>query len=82
MRHVMTFVGNAVGLTKPYRYQVMELDTLGRVQLWAQPYGGRWEIGHGKDIPVGWTAERTADVMRQYVLEDISHETYNELLPS
>lgn len=81
MRHVMSFEGPQTGLTKPYRYQVMELDTLGRVQLWYKaPDMTKWEIGHGKDI--SGTAENTANLMRLFVQGELTCETYNQLLPA
>jgi hypothetical protein len=81
MRHITTFTGPSVGLTKPYEYQVMELDTLGRVQLWYKEPGQRWHVGHGKDIPSGSTAGEVAHLMRLFIQGDLSHETYNQLLP-
>lgn len=81
MRHVTTFIGPGVGLTKAYEYQSMELDTLGRVQLWYKAPGSKWEIGHSKDIPSGSTAENVANLMRLYVQGELTHETYNQLLP-
>lgn len=40
MRFVTEFVGPAIGLTKAPRYQVMYLDTVGKVQLWMQNTDG------------------------------------------
>lgn len=81
MRHVLTFTGPSIGLTKPYRYQIMELDTLGRVQLWYQPPGQVWEIGHGKDIPTGSSATDVAETMRRYISGELSSDEYNRELP-
>jgi hypothetical protein len=77
----MTFEGPAVGLTKPYQYQVMNLETLGKVQLHYKAPGQKWELGHGKDIPLGSTPENVANLMRLYIQGELTHETYNALLP-
>lgn len=81
MRHLLTFDGPSVGLTKPYRYQITELDTLGRVQLWYQEPGKRWELGHGKDVPLESTPQTVADIMRRFILGELSHIEYNAVLP-
>lgn len=82
MRHVLSFSGPKVGLTDPYRYQVMEIPTQGRVQLWYQAPGMKWEIGHSKPIPDGMTAHEVALFMKSFVLGDLDHSDYNVVVPS
>ena len=81
-RQFSQFTGPEVGLTKPYRYHVLELPSLGRVQLWFKaPSDTRWHFGHGKDIPAGQTFADVADAMRRFVTGELSHGEYNALLP-
>lgn len=79
MKHLLTFTGNAVGLTRPYQYQVMHLETLGRVQL-CYSDGRKWEVGHIVDIPASMTAGEVAQTMRRFILGEIDHAEYNQLL--
>lgn len=81
MMHLLTFRGPAVGLTRATEYQVMHLESVGRVQLWYREFDGKWTIGHGKDIPAGMTAGDVAETMRQFIIGDIDHVEYGELLP-
>lgn len=81
MKHILSFKGRAVGLTRAYDFQVMHLDTLGRVQLWYRMPGEKWEIGHGRDIPTDMSANDVAETMRQYLLDNISQDDYNAILP-
>ncbi|AFM54982.1 hypothetical protein FGG51_gp010 [Mycobacterium phage Astro] len=81
MRHILSFIGNPVGLTRPYRYQVVELESLGKVQLWSDWGGDRWDIGHSKEIPVDLSAESVADIMRDFITGVIDSDEYNALLP-
>lgn len=83
MKIIATFIGPEIGLTAPYRYTVVELQSLGRVQLhYLQPGKKTWEIGHSKDIPLGMTAEDVADIMRSFISGQISHTEYNERVPN
>lgn len=84
MRHILSFAGNPVGLTRPYQYQVMELDSVGKVQLWSDfgSDGQQWDIGHSKEIPVDMSAESVADIMRDFITGAIDHDEYGALLPS
>jgi hypothetical protein len=81
MKHVLSFQGPRVGLTKPYQHQVIELETQGRVQLHYKAPGQKWELGHGKDIPLGMDAFDVAETMREFILGDITLSEYNAVLP-
>lgn len=81
MKHVMTFEGPTVGLTKPYQYQVMELETLGKVQLHYKAPGQKWDVGHGKEIPQGMDVFDVAEAMREFVMGDLTLAEYNAVLP-
>ncbi|EHB47604.1 hypothetical protein MycrhDRAFT_5730 [Mycolicibacterium rhodesiae JS60] len=82
MRHVLSFnTPDALGIGE-WQHQVMELDTEGRIQLWyLQPGRPNWELGHGKAIPEGKTAEGAAAIMRLYLQNEISQDEYDALLP-
>lgn len=63
-------------------YNVVHLRGLRRLQLWLKTSdASRWEIGHAKNIPEGMTPAQAAEIMRNFLVGDITHETYNELLP-
>jgi hypothetical protein len=65
------------------RFQVIELPTLNRVQLWMLTDGAKvWEVGHGKDIPTGRTAKYAAVTMKHFITGVIGHDEYNHLLPA
>ncbi|MCA2331854.1 hypothetical protein JF714_15535 [Mycobacterium avium] len=64
-----------------WQYQVMELPSLGRLQLWFKQPGQDWVWGHSKEIPAGSTAEGVANLMRLFVQGELSYETYNQVLP-
>jgi hypothetical protein len=76
MRHYSMFDHEGI------QYQVIELPTLNRVQLWLLERGAhRWEVGHGKDIPTDMDFHDVADTMREFILGDMTYSQYNELLP-
>ena len=63
-------------------FQVIELPTLNRVQLWLRHESSDgWEVGHGKDVPTGRTAKYAAVTMKHFVTGVIGHDEYNHLLP-
>ncbi|ASR77196.1 hypothetical protein KIV66_gp89 [Mycobacterium phage MyraDee] len=65
-----------------WEYQVIGLPSLDRAQLWYRAPGmERFEIGHGKDIPGGWSLQMVARTMRRFINGDIDHPEYLELLP-
>lgn len=81
MRQITSFEGPAVGLTAPYQYSVIELETIGKVQLHYKAPGQTWEVGHGKDIPTGMDVHDVAEVMREFIFSDLTLAEYNQLLP-
>lgn len=62
------------------QYQVIELPTLERAQLWLLERG-RWEVGHSKSIPTGMNLYDVAETMQEFILGDMTFGQYNELLP-
>ncbi|AYD87027.1 hypothetical protein SEA_NEARLYHEADLESS_98 [Mycobacterium phage NearlyHeadless] len=83
MRHILSFqTTDDNGDT--WEHQVMELDSLGKVQLWFKPpwaNDSMWGIGHSKEIPADLSAESAADIMRDFITRAIDHDEYNALLP-
>ncbi|AOE43855.1 hypothetical protein SEA_BANTAM_166 [Gordonia phage Bantam] len=79
------------------RYNVLHLESVGRVQLWidlgpeaaqrVRDLGiptkliGNFMFGHGKDVPAGMSATDAAEIMRRYIFAEIDHAEYSALLP-
>lgn len=82
VKHVLSFVGPATGLTRAYRYQVMHLESLDQVQLWSDFGGTVWEVGHSKPIPSHLTATEIALIMRDYIHGLMSYDEYNAAIPN
>jgi hypothetical protein len=81
-RFATEFTGAPVGLTAPYRYQIIELPSLHKLQLWYLAPGRTvWEVGHSKEIPAGHTAKHTAEVMRGWITGVLTAAQYRQLLP-
>ncbi|QDH93043.1 hypothetical protein SEA_STEPHIG9_98 [Mycobacterium phage Stephig9] len=87
MRHILSFeTDHGDPESGVWQYQVMELDSLGKVQLWYKPspesfFPQVWEIGHSKEIPADLSAESVADIMRDFITGVIDSDEYNALLP-
>jgi hypothetical protein len=65
-----------------WRWQVVQLPTMNRVQLWhLTPGDTQWRIGHGRDIPTGMSFERASKLIEWYIVGTLTHEQYNALLP-
>lgn len=64
-------------------YQVFELATLGRVQLWYKipNWGPGWSLGHGKAVPAHMTPRHVARIMERFITGELWSEEYNELVP-
>ncbi len=66
-----------------YRYQILHLPSLHRMQLWyLAPQHKNWALGHGKDIPAGWTVQNVATAMSSFITGHLTYTEYNQLLPS
>jgi hypothetical protein len=64
------------------RFQVIDLPSSGRIQLWFAPAGETvWQLGHGKDVPAHMTVQAAMQLMRMFIRSDISHDEYNAALP-
>jgi hypothetical protein len=64
------------------RFQVIDLPTSGRIQLWFLPAGETvWVLGHGKDVPAHMTVQQAMQLVRMFIRGDIDHAEYNRALP-
>jgi len=64
-----------------WRYQVMHLESQGRVQIWYKQPGYGWELGHGRDVPMGGKPIDVAKAMQRFVFGELNHNEYQDLLP-
>lgn len=87
MQHILSFeTDHGEPDRGVWQYQVVELDSLGRVQLWYKPspesaWTDEWAIGHSKEIPSRMAAFEVATIVRSFITEEIDSDQYNELLP-
>lgn len=63
-------------------FQCLHLTSLDKVQLWFRWRSRDWQCGHAKPIPEGMDAASVANLMRQFIVGEISHDEYNRLLPN
>ena len=64
------------------RFQVINLASIGRIQLWFAPASETvWQIGHGKDVPAHMTVQGAMQLVRMFIRGDINHDEYNAALP-
>jgi len=64
------------------RFQVIDLPSIGRIQLWFLPAGETvWQLGHGKDVPAHMTVQGAMQLVRMFIRGDINHDEYNAALP-
>lgn len=82
MRHSYIFSDSPEYLEiEKWNYQVIELPSLHKAQLWYQAPGQSWELGHSKKIPLGYSFEQVAKLMHGYMTGTIHHDDYNSILP-
>jgi len=64
------------------RFQVIDLASIGRIQLWFAPAGETvWQLGHSKDVPAHMTVQAAMQLVRMFIRGDIDHDEYNAALP-
>jgi hypothetical protein len=64
------------------RFQVIDLPSQGRIQLWFLPANEAvWQLGHGKDVAAHTTVQQAMQLVRMFIRGDIDHAEYNRALP-